>query len=54
MRKKFGSAALIFSVLALLLTLACGSVPETHYYTIGRIVPEAGSYGQRLKTLTVS
>ncbi len=32
-------------VAALLLSLAalggCGSVPETHYYTIGRIVPEA-------------
>lgn len=48
MRNKFGSAALIFSALASLLTLACASVPETHYYTIGRIVPEAGSYGQRL------
>ena len=48
MRNKFGSAALLFSALASLLTLACGSVPETHYYTIGRIVPEAGSYGQRL------
>ena len=48
MQKKIGSAALIFSTLALILTLACGSVPETHYYTIGKIVPQAASYGQRL------
>lgn len=48
MQKKFGSAALVSSTLALILTLACGSVPETHYYTIGKIVPQAASYGQRL------
>ncbi len=38
---------------ALLITLGgCGSVPETHYYTIGRIVPEAPSVAGQVK-LTV-
>lgn len=38
---------------ALLITLGgCGSVPETHYYTIGRIVPEAPPLAGQVK-LTV-
>jgi len=48
MRNRIGSAILMLSALASILVLACSSVPETHYYTIGRIVPEAGTYGQRL------
>ncbi|HUU28017.1 MAG TPA: ABC-type transport auxiliary lipoprotein family protein [archaeon] len=34
--------------LSLVLTLACGSIPETHYYTIGRIVPEPGQFTRKI------
>jgi ABC-type uncharacterized transport system auxiliary subunit len=34
---------ILMSLLTALLTFACGSIPETHYYTIGRPVPEAGT-----------
>jgi ABC-type uncharacterized transport system auxiliary subunit len=38
---------LIYSLLIALLTAGCGSVPETRFYTINRIVPPAGSTAQR-------
>ena len=31
------------SLLAALLVLSCGTIPQTHYYTIRRPVPEAGT-----------
>ncbi|MBN2288021.1 MAG: membrane integrity-associated transporter subunit PqiC [Candidatus Glassbacteria bacterium] len=32
---------IVVSLLAALLTLACGSIPQTHYYTIGRPLAQA-------------
>ncbi len=37
---------------ACLLAIACASIPETRYYTIGRIVPEPGKFTAKI-TLSV-
>lgn len=33
---------------ACLLAIACGSIPETRYFTIGRIVPEPGKFTAKI------
>ena len=49
MNKRYTLSVLLSSALILLISLGCSSVPETRYYTIGKIVPEAGAFGQKLE-----
>ncbi|MFC1614795.1 ABC-type transport auxiliary lipoprotein family protein [Gemmatimonadota bacterium] len=44
---------IVVSLLTALLTLACGSIPETRYYTIGRPVDEAGAGLTKKTGLTI-
>jgi len=47
-KKRYIPAAVFLSFLAAILNPACTSLPETHYYTMGRIVSEPGSFGVKI------
>lgn len=42
------AAATAALILAMALAAGCGSIPETHYYTIGRIIPRAPTSSSKL------